>query len=159
VFCDSDWADDSETRISVTAFILYLMNVPVCWWSKSQKGVTLSSSEAEYVAMSEAVKEVKFIYYLLRDIGIEVKLPIIVKTDNVGAMFMAQNSSSGVRTRHVDTRYHFVRENLDDRIIKIEFIKSVDNQSDYFTKNVTQESYERHVKTILEEYIEGEFNG
>jgi hypothetical protein len=87
--CDSGWAGDSETRISVAGFILYLMNVPVCWQSKSQKGVTLSSTEAEYVAMSEAVKEVKFIYYLLRDIGIEVKLPIIVKTDNVGAMFMA----------------------------------------------------------------------
>jgi hypothetical protein len=103
------------------------MNVPVCWRSKSQKGVTLSSTEAEYVAISEAVKEVKFIYYLLRDIGIEVKLPIIVKSDNVGAMFMAQNSSSGVRTRHVDTRYRFVRENLDDGIMKIEFIRSVEN--------------------------------
>jgi hypothetical protein len=84
-------------------------------------------------------------------------LPIIVKTDNVGAMFMAQNSSSGVRTRHVITRYHFVQENLDDGIIKIEFIRSVENQSDIFTKNVTQEIYQRHVKTFLEEIIEGEF--
>jgi hypothetical protein len=65
------------------------------------------------VAMSEAVKEVKFIYNLPRDIGIEVKLPIIVKTDNIAPMFMAQNSSSGVRTRHVDTRYNFVQENQD----------------------------------------------
>jgi hypothetical protein len=73
VFCDSDWAGDSETRISVTGFILYFMNVSVCWRSTSQKGVTLSSSEAEYVVMSEAVKEVKFIYYLLLDIGVEVK--------------------------------------------------------------------------------------
>jgi hypothetical protein len=86
-------------------------------------------------------------------------LPIIVKTDNVGAMFMAQNSSSGVRNRHVNTRYHFVRENLDDGIIKIEFIKSVENQSDIFTKYVTQEIYERHVEKFEEEYIEGEFNG
>jgi hypothetical protein len=159
VFCDSDWAGDSKTRISVTGFILYLMNVPVCWRSKSQKGITLSSTEAEYVVMSEAVKEVKFICNLLCDIGIEVELPIIVKTDNNGAMFMAQNRSSGVRTRHVDTRYHFVRENLDDGIIKIEFIKSIENQSDIFIKNVTQEIYERHVEKFLEEYIEGEFNG
>jgi hypothetical protein len=122
LFCDSDWASDSKKRINITGFILYLMNVPVCWRSKSQKGVTLSSSEAEYVAMSEAVKEVNFIYYYLRYIGIEVEMPIIVKTDNVGAMFMAQNSSSGVRTQHVNTRYHFVREKLDDGIIKIEFI-------------------------------------
>jgi hypothetical protein len=146
VFCDSDWVGDSETRISVTGFILYLMNIPVCWRSKSQKGVTLS--------FTEAVKEVKFIYYLLRDIGIEVDLPIIVKTHNDGAMLMAQNSSSGM-----NTRYHFVRENLDDGIIKIEFNISVENQCDIFTKNVTQEIYERHVERFLEEYIEGGFNG
>jgi hypothetical protein len=107
VFYDSDWSGNSETRISVTGFILYLMNVPVCWRSKSQKGVTLCN-EAGYVAMSEVVKEIKLICYLLRDISIEVELPIIVKTDNVGAMFMAQNSSSSVRTQHVDTRYDFV---------------------------------------------------
>jgi hypothetical protein len=65
VFCDSDWAGDSEKRISVTGFIVYLMNVQVCWRSKAQRGVTLSSSEVEYVAMSEAVKKIKFIYYLL----------------------------------------------------------------------------------------------
>jgi hypothetical protein len=74
------------------------MNVPVCWQSKAQKGVTLSRSEAEYVAMSEAVKEIRFIYYLLQDIGIEVNLPILVKADNVGAIIMAQNASSSVRT-------------------------------------------------------------
>jgi hypothetical protein len=63
VVCDSDWAGNSETRISVAGFILYLMNFPLCRRSKAQKRVTLSRSEAEYVAMSEAVKEVKFIYY------------------------------------------------------------------------------------------------
>jgi hypothetical protein len=159
VFCDSDWSGNSKARISVTGFILYLMNVPVCLQSKSQKGVTLSSIEAEYVAMSEALKGVKFFYYFLCDIGIEVDLPIIVKMDNVGAMFMAQNISSGVRTRHVNTRYHFVRENLEEGIIKIEFVKSVENDSDIFTKNVTQEIYKRHVEKVLEEYIKGEFNG
>jgi hypothetical protein len=57
---------------------------------KSQRGVTLSSSEAEYVAISEAVKEIKFIYYLLREVGIEVNLLITVKTDNVHLMIMEQ---------------------------------------------------------------------
>jgi hypothetical protein len=85
VFSDSDWAGDLETRISVTSFIVYLQNLPICWRSKAQRGVTLSSSEAEYVAMSEAVKEIRFVYFILKDIGIEVELPIVVKTDNVGA--------------------------------------------------------------------------
>jgi hypothetical protein len=57
-YCDSDWAGEAETRISVTGFIIYLLGVPICWRSKGQKGVTLSSSEAEYVAISEAVKEI-----------------------------------------------------------------------------------------------------
>jgi hypothetical protein len=93
-------------------------------------GVTLSSSEAEYVAISEAVKETTFLYFLLKDIGIEMTLPIVVKTDNIGALFMSQNSSTGVRSRHVDNRYHFFRENVDDGIVKVEFVKSSENDSD-----------------------------
>jgi hypothetical protein len=80
VFCDRDWAGNSEKRIIITSFIVYLMNVPVCWRSNAQRGMTLSSSKAEYVAISEAVKEIKFINYLLREIGIEVSLLITVKT-------------------------------------------------------------------------------
>jgi hypothetical protein len=149
IFCDSDWAGDPETRISVTGFVIYLLNIPVCWRSKSQKGVTLSSTEAEYVAISEAVKEVKFIYYLLNDFHIKVKLPIVVKTDNVGAIFMSENASTGVRTRHVDTRYHFVREFIEDGFIKVEFVRSNENDADIFTKNVSYEVYERHMKNFL----------
>jgi hypothetical protein len=65
IFCDSYWTDDPETRVSVAGFIISLLNVPVCWQSKSQKGVTLSSTEAKYVAVSEAVKEFKFLYHFL----------------------------------------------------------------------------------------------
>jgi hypothetical protein len=57
----------------------------------------------------------------------------VVKTDNIGALYMSQNSSTGVRTRHVDTRYHFIHENIDDGIIKMEFVKSLDNDSDIFS--------------------------
>jgi hypothetical protein len=74
IFCHSDWDEDPETRVSVTRFIVYLMNVPVCWRSKAQRGLTLSSSEAEYVAISESVKEIKFLYFLLYDNGIDVDL-------------------------------------------------------------------------------------
>jgi hypothetical protein len=101
---------------------------------------------AEYVAILEAAKDIKIIYYLVQGIGIDIELPIIVKTDNIGAMFMAQNSSSGMRTCHLDTRYHYIRENVEDGIIKIEFVKSMENDSDIFTKNVTQEIYEKRVR-------------
>jgi hypothetical protein len=125
------------------------MNVPVCWGSKVQRGVTLSSGKAQFVAISEAVKKIKFIYYLLREIGIEVNLPITVKTDNVGAMFMTQKASSGVRTCHIDTCYDYVKENWEGGIINIEFVKSIENNSDIFTKNVSQEIYDKYVTKFL----------
>jgi hypothetical protein len=75
IFCDSNWADDLETRVSVTGFIIYLLNVPICWRSESQKGVILSSTEVKYIAFSEGVEELKFVYYLLCDLHIKVNLP------------------------------------------------------------------------------------
>ena len=99
--------------------------------------------------MSEAVKEIRFIYFILNDIGIEVELSIVVKNDNVGTLFMSQNSLTGVCSRHGDTRYPFIRENVEDGIKRVEFVKSSDNDSDIFTKNVNQEMYEKHAMKFL----------
>jgi hypothetical protein len=78
-----------------------------------------------------------------------VDLPIVVKTDNIGELFMLQNSSTGVQSRQIDTCYLFIRENVEDGIIKVEFVKSIDNDSDDFTKNVSQKIHEKHVKQFL----------
>jgi hypothetical protein len=116
---------------------------------KRTKGVTLSSSEAEYVAMSEAVKEICFIYFLLKGMGVDVKLPIVVRCDNVGVIFMAENSSSGIRTCHIDTRYHFVREYVEDRLIKIVLLNQAPMMLICLQKNVGKEAYEKHVNKFL----------
>ena len=77
MYTDSNYAGDKETRISVTGYILFFMGVPIIWKSKSQWSITLSSSEAEYVALSEAAKDIKFVYQLLQSIGMIVKLRLI----------------------------------------------------------------------------------
>jgi hypothetical protein len=107
-FCGSNWVDDIETRVSVTGFIIYLLDLPICWRYKSQKGMNLLSTETEYVAISEAVKEVKFAYYLLCNLHIKVNLPIMVRTDKIGAIFMLENASTCFHKWYVDTHYHFV---------------------------------------------------
>ncbi len=89
-YSDSDYAGDSDTRQSISGFILYVCSIPISWRSKAQQSVTLSSSEAEWVALSEAVKEVIFVSQLLTSMKIHVQYPIIVQVDNVGAIFMAQ---------------------------------------------------------------------
>jgi hypothetical protein len=76
---------------------------------------------------------------------VKVNLPIVVKTNK------SENASTGFRTQHVDTRYHFVREFIEDGFIKIEFVRSVKNDSDLFTKNVKQEVYANHTKKFLED--------
>jgi len=91
VFLDSDYMGDSDTRISVTGFCVFLMGVPISWKSWAQRNVTLSSNKAMFVALSEAAKEIKLIMQVLPLIGIEVKLPIVVCADNVGANFNGQN--------------------------------------------------------------------
>ena len=68
------------------------------------------STEAEYVALSEATTEIMGITKILEFLDMPVKYPIDVYADNVGAIYLAKNATSGSRTKHVDTRYHYVRE-------------------------------------------------
>ena len=90
---DSDFANDKDTRYSVYGYIIYFCGIPVVWKSKSMKSVVLSTTEAEYVAVSEVVKEIKFLYQMLRNMEIKGPLPIKVQVDNVGAIWLANNSS------------------------------------------------------------------
>jgi len=99
-------------------YIIYFMNVPICWRSRGQKGVTLSTTEAEYVACSEVVNELLFIVHM----KIEVELPIRVNVDNIGAIFLAENQNSSDRTKHVDIRYHFIRQYIKDGTIMVELV-------------------------------------
>jgi hypothetical protein len=149
VFCDSDYAGDKEKQISVTGFIVYLLGVPISWKSKAQRSVTLSSSEAKFVALSEAAKEIKFVVQVLLSMGIPVRIPIIVRVNNVGAIFMAQNVTTSTRTKHVDVRYHFVREFVEEGFIKIIFVGTKDNDADIYTKNTSGEIHDEHTKKLM----------
>ena len=100
-YSDSDYAGDLVSRQSISGFILYVLSVPVSWQSKSQKSVSLSSSEAEYIALSEAVKEVMFMVQLSGSMKIAT-YRVIVRVDNIGAIFMASSITTTCNTRHVD---------------------------------------------------------
>ena len=132
---DSDFANDKEARISVYGYIVFFCGVPIVWKSKSMKSVVLSMTEAEHVAVSEVVKEIKFLYQLLRYIEIKVPLPIKIKVDNVGAIWLANNSGVSEKTKHVDIRAHFVRSYVMDEVVTIDCVKSAENTSDIMTKN------------------------
>jgi hypothetical protein len=149
MYSDSDWAGDVATRKSISGFILFLLDCPIIWRSKQQSNVTLSSTEAEYVAMSEATKEIKFVTQLLESIGIPVEYPIVVRVDNVGAIFMSENITATNRTRHIDVRYHFIREIIEDGVVKIQFVRTAENKADPFTKNVKSDIYTASIQDYM----------
>ena len=137
---DSDFANDKGIRYSVYGYIIFFVVSQWCGKSKTMKSVVLSTSKAEYVAVSEVVKENKFLYQMLRSMEIKVPLPIKVQVDNVGAIWLANNSSVSERTKHVDLRVHFVRDMIKDQFIEINFVNSADD-SDIMTKNQQGQHY------------------
>jgi hypothetical protein len=88
-YTDSDWAGYKAARKSGSGYSVFWMGAIILLKSKIQHPVELSSSEAEYYALSEAVKEISFVVQTLQDIGVEVELSVIIYCDNVGAKFMA----------------------------------------------------------------------
>ena len=99
---DSDFANDKDTRYSVYGYIINFSGILVASKSKRMKSVVLSPTEAEYVAVSEVVKEIKVLYQMLRNMEIKVPLPIKAQVYNIGAIWLANNSIVSERTNHVD---------------------------------------------------------
>lgn len=149
-FSDSDWGSDPDGRKSISGWAIFFMNSLVAWGSRGQKNVSLSSTEAEYVAVSEVAKEVLHIKYIFDFLQIKLNLPIIIHVDNVGAIFLTKNDG-GRRTRHIDMRYHFIREHIVEGILTIIFVRSEGNHADVFTKNTNVETYHRHHDQYMSE--------
>ena len=150
-FCDSDWAGDADDRKSITGFCILLNGCLISWKSRGQKTVTLSSSEAEYVAVSEVCTEILFIKTITDFLGLEISLPITVLCDNIGAIYIANNPKNNGRTKHINVKYHFIREYVVDGTVQINFVRSEDNLADPFTKNVGRNSYIKHSTKYLDD--------
>ena len=152
--CDATWGSSKEDGRSVIGFILYLMDVPISWKSKTACHVTLSSAESEYISSSELVKEILYVKQILEEMGFYVEIPIEVYIDNMGAIFMARNNLGNTATRHVNIRFHFVRELHADGLIIFIYVKSEDNEADIMTKNPTKEELVRHLSKLVSQVPE-----
>jgi hypothetical protein len=140
-YVDSNYATNKETRKSVTGFILTIGGCLVSYSSKSQPSVTLSSTEAEYVAASMCATEVKFVQMLLEELmPNETTRPATLFEDNTGAIFLMENQAVGNRTKHIDIRWHHMREMMtgDNPRLRVVFTRSEENFADVETKNVTE---------------------
>jgi hypothetical protein len=122
----------------------------------------LSSTEVEYLVMSECARGMEFVHQLLPSMGVKVVSPIVVGVYNAGAMFMGENMSISQRTKHVDVRAKFVTKMMLDKFLKVIFVKSEDNDFDIFTKNLQKDLHDKKTRQQLlsrkdpSEWISGE---
>lgn len=137
-YVDSDWAGCKDTKRSTTGYVFMLAGGPISWVSQRQQTVSTSSAQAEYVAASDAAKEAYWIRGFMNTLSaIEPALrqdTIPLHIDNESALKLTKNPESHARTRHIDIRYHYVREEVEAGHIEPIWISGKENPADMFTK-------------------------
>ena len=114
---NADWAGDANDRKSTSGYLFMVSGAPVSWKSKKQTCVALSTAEAEYIALAAATQEVTWLRQLLTDLHNEQTEPTVIHEDNQAAICIAQNTQYHSKTKHIDIKYHFVREKVLDNTI------------------------------------------
>jgi len=140
---DADWAGDLDTRRSTTGYVFLLAGSAISWNSKRQHTIALSSTEAEYMAVCAAAQEAIHLRKLLKDLLIEDKGPVTIFQDNKAAIAMANNQMTTKRSKHIDVKYHFIREQVRRGQIQLKYIKTQKMIADMFTKALPQPAIER----------------
>ncbi|OWY94389.1 Retrovirus-related pol Polyprotein [Phytophthora megakarya] len=120
-YSDADWAGNRDDRRSVSGMVLMMCDAPVVWRSTSQKTVALSSTEAEYMALKQVDSTV-------------------IYEDNQGAMVLAKNVGYQARTKHIDIRYHFIREKVSTGEIELGYEESKNQLADFLTKGLSSKT-------------------
>ena len=113
------------------------------WQSKLQMYTTLSSTEAELVALSAATKEVQWITQLLSEIGIKYKIPITIFNDNTSTIHLANSKSFNPKTKHLNVKDKFVKEKIADGLIEVKHIKSEENTADFLTMSLPTNKFKK----------------
>lgn len=137
VYVDSDHAGNVDDRKSISGYIIYLGTTPIVWRSRQQKGKPAESScEAEYISLSSCINEVVWIIAFLSELGFRLPTPVPIFCDNKSAKDLAYNPVNHERTKHIDIRYHRIREFILDGTVIVHHVRTENNPADIFTKTV-----------------------
>lgn len=147
-YVDADWAGDNLERKSTTGYIIKLFGNVIYWKSKKQKSVTKATTFAEYVALSEAVSELKFIREILNVFEIQLNEPINIYEDNASAIEIANKGNFTKNSKHIEVHYHYVHEYVRENFIKIIKVNTDENIADIFTKALSREKFEKFRKLL-----------
>ena len=140
-YSDADWAGCAETRKSTSGQVFRLGNATVSWRSKKQSLVALSSTESEYVALSEAAQEAVWLRELFKGIGFEQQSPTVLYEDNQGAIALSRNPKDHSRTKHIDIKFHYTRDQIENNILDVRDCLTSDMLADTLTKGLAKPAF------------------
>ncbi|GEM11021.1 gag-Pol polyprotein [Rhodotorula toruloides] len=143
-YSDSDWGACPTTSRSTVGYVFLLANGAVSWASKLQPRVTASSTEAEYLGLSHACKETVYLTQLLGELGFPAEGAAVLYGDNQGANALSKDPQFHNRTHHLRLTEHFVREQVQDGSICVEYIPTARMLADAMTKSLPAPLFERH---------------
>ena len=143
-YSDSDWAADRDDRKSIGAYIFLLASGPIAWSSRKQHVVSLSSTEAEYMSLSQAAAQATWIRSLLKEVGFGQEQGTILYGDNKGSVDIANNPIIGRGTKHIDVRSHYIRQCVQDNSILLHRLPSSSIVADTLTKPLAFPAFQSH---------------
>jgi Reverse transcriptase (RNA-dependent DNA polymerase) len=151
-YTDLDWASNPSTRRSVTGYFFKLAGGPITWQSRAQTTVAHSSTEAEYMALSDCSRQVSWIRSIFLELGMHLG-PIPIYADNQGSIFIGSSPVQEICTKHIDVKYHYVRECIAVKKIVLYHIPTEDNAADIFTKNLGRLKFEKFKQQLKIEFF------
>jgi hypothetical protein len=141
---DADWATDEKDRRSISGYCFYFLNSLVSWSATKQKTVSLSSTESEYYAMTHAMKEALWIRLFLTIHRLPIPRPFPLLCDNQSALALIGSEAISSRSKHIDVRYHFIRDHVSEGSFQTNWIPTSDMTADIFTKPLLPPLFLKH---------------
>lgn len=141
-YCDADYGGDLTGRKSTSGFVVTLGGSPISWASRLQRNVATSTTEAEYVAISVCAKDVIWYKRLLKELKMNIELPIPIYSDNQGAIKLSKNPMFHNRTKHIDMCYHFIRDYQEKGYLIVHYVPTKQQPADFLTKPLDTRNFE-----------------
>ena len=141
-FSNANWAQDLETRKSITGYVIFLADGPILWVSQRQKTISLSLTKAEYKAMSDTARQISWLKLLFLEIGFTIpKVPM--SCNNQGVMFLATNPAVESCSKHIELKEHYIQECIEtENKLDLFYVETAKQLADLFTKNLSPDRFE-----------------
>ena len=140
-YTDANWGNDRLDRKSITGSTIYYGKNPILWSTRKQSVVALSTAEAEYIACAHVTCDLMYLQSVLQDLTQECDIPTIY-VDNQSALNMLHSYENSKRSRHIDIKYHYIKDVINKSLMKAQYIQSDKNIADMFTKPLAKFKFE-----------------